>query len=206
MIIGRVSLLPGLLGLAICFGEPAVAATEDGDYAVRGIGSESCGQFIERLNSDERVPAVALSWLLGYSTALNRTVEGAFDLSPLTDPAAILNIVVRLCEQDPDVVVETLANQVLDGLALARLTTNSPVVETRSGDRIANVRRETLSRMQQALVERGHLVGGADGIFGPRTEAALRAFQQEQELEETGVADSATIVRLLVELPASEAQ
>jgi peptidoglycan hydrolase-like protein with peptidoglycan-binding domain len=54
--------------------------------------------------------------------------------------------------------------------------------------------------MQEALIERGHLGGGADAIFGPRTEVALRAFQQEQELEETGVADSATVVRLLVEL------
>jgi hypothetical protein len=206
MIIGRVSVLPALLGLTLCFGGPAVAATEDGDYAVRGIGSESCGHFIERLQSDERVPAVALSWLLGYSTALNRNVEGAFDLSPLTDPAAILHIVVGLCEQYPDVAVETAASQVLGGLALARLTMDSPVVETRSGDRVANVRHETLRRMQEALIERGHLNGGADGIFGPRTEVALRAFQQEQELEESGVADSATIVRLLVELPASEAQ
>jgi hypothetical protein len=100
------------------------------------IGSESCGHFIERLHSDERVPAVALSWLLGYSTSQNRTVEGAFDLSPLTDPRQS-STSLRRCEQDPDVVVETLANQVLGGLALARLTKDSPVVETRSGDRVA---------------------------------------------------------------------
>jgi murein L,D-transpeptidase YcbB/YkuD len=149
---------------------------------------------------------VALSWLLGYSTALNRTQADTFDVSPLTDPPAILRLVMAVCQQLPDALVDTVAHDLLMALAKARVTTASPIVETRAGNNVANVRRQTLVQMQQALISRGHLGAAADGVFGPQTAAALRTFQEQQGLELTGVADSATIFRLLVELPAQAAQ
>jgi hypothetical protein len=198
----RHRLLMAALFLAAGVAGNAGAATEDGSFAIRGIGGDTCSAFQQRLQSDERVPAVALSWLLGYSTAINRTTVGTFDVSPLTDPSAILRLVVAVCQQAPDVLVDTVAHDVLNSLARARVTTASPIVETRSGENVANVRRETLVQMQQVLINRGHLGGTADGVFGPQTATALKSFQEQHGLQSTGVADSATIFRLLVELPA----
>ena len=45
---------------------------------------------------------------------------------------------------------------------------------------------------QRRLIELGHLSGGADGAYGPKTEAALRAYQAENGLEQTGHLDQAT--------------
>jgi hypothetical protein len=201
----RWMLVAGLC-LAIGLGGQANAATEDGAFAIRGIGGDNCRDFMQRLQSDERVPAVALSWLLGYSTALNRIEPDTFDVSPLTDPAAILQLVVAVCQQSPDALVDAVAFDTLRSLATARLTTNSPLVETRAGENVATVRRETLMQMQQALIRLGHLGGTADGVFGPQTATAMRAFQEQQGLEVSGVADSATIFRMLVELPIQAAQ
>jgi hypothetical protein len=194
------------LCLALGLGGNAEAATEDGSFAIRGIGGDNCRDFLQRLQADERVPAVALSWLLGYSTALNRTQPDTFDVSPLTDPPAILRLVMAVCQQLPETLVDTVAHDLLMALAKARVTTASPIVETRAGNNVANVRRQTLMQMQQALIKSGHLGAAADGVFGPQTAAALRTFQDQQGLELTGVADSATIFRLLVELPAQAAQ
>jgi hypothetical protein len=209
MIGQRWMLVAGLclgIGLAIGLGGQADAATEDGSFAIRGIGGDNCRDFLQRLQSDERVPAVALSWLLGYSTAINRIEPDTFDVSPLTDPTAILRLVVSVCQRNPDALVDTIAHGVLSSLATARVTTPSPLVETRSGENVANVRRETLMQMQQALIRLGHLGGSPDGDFGPQTASAMQAFQEQQGLDVTGVADTATIFRLLIELPAQTAQ
>ncbi len=60
-------------------------------------------------------------------------------------------------------------------------------------------------RWQRALIEWGLLGGRADGIFGPRTEAATIAFQREYHLEPDGVAGPATLGRAgLLDTPAPD--
>ena len=55
---------------------------------------------------------------------------------------------------------------------------------------------DALLRAQQRLIELGYLTGGADGKYGPKTEAALRAYQSESGLNETGHLDAATFEAL----------
>ncbi len=51
--------------------------------------------------------------------------------------------------------------------------------------------------LQRALIAAGQTVrGGADGIFGQATQAAVRAFQAERGLPTTGTADGHTMVAL----------
>ena len=54
-------------------------------------------------------------------------------------------------------------------------------------------------RMQTRLVELGYTPGTPDGVFRPGTSAALKLYQAVESLPQTGVADTATILRLLVE-------
>lgn len=180
----------------------AAAATEDGSFSIRGFGAERCQDVGERLREDASFATAATAWLLGYTTAFNRVQADTFDVSPLVDATAMLRMVAGTCQRAPDSLVETVAFEVLRALATARVTSSTPIVQTQAGEAAARIRRETLQQMQAALIERGHLSGAADGTFGPQTEAALRSFQQAEGLPETGVADAATVVRLLVELPA----
>lgn len=50
-------------------------------------------------------------------------------------------------------------------------------------------------QIQQALSKKGMKVG-VDGKWGPRTEAALRQFQQKQGIQPTGQPDSQTLTAL----------
>jgi peptidoglycan hydrolase-like protein with peptidoglycan-binding domain len=50
--------------------------------------------------------------------------------------------------------------------------------------------------VQRVLIERGLLHGEADGVVGPKTHAALRAFQRQQGVEVTGSIDAPTISSL----------
>jgi peptidoglycan hydrolase-like protein with peptidoglycan-binding domain len=56
-----------------------------------------------------------------------------------------------------------------------------------------------VAALQRRLANAGHDPGAADGVFGPRTEAALRAYQRASGLEVTGRTDLATATALLNE-------
>jgi peptidoglycan hydrolase-like protein with peptidoglycan-binding domain len=49
---------------------------------------------------------------------------------------------------------------------------------------------------QQALAQAGHDPGAIDGVVGPQTAAALRAYQKANGLTETGRLDEATVAKL----------
>src|SRR5262249_34663920 len=51
---------------------------------------------------------------------------------------------------------------------------------------------EAIRRAQIALKEQGYYEGGADGVMNPRTSTALKVFQQEHKLAETGALDEPT--------------
>jgi peptidoglycan hydrolase-like protein with peptidoglycan-binding domain len=55
----------------------------------------------------------------------------------------------------------------------------------------------TVKQLQQTLIDVGVSVrGGADGIFGPATIKAVKAFQSSQGIEPTGQVDAATVAAL----------
>jgi hypothetical protein len=56
-------------------------------------------------------------------------------------------------------------------------------------------------RLQRRLVETGHFRAKPDGSFGAETEKALRRYQFDNKLKETGIADIWTLERLGILLP-----
>lgn len=51
---------------------------------------------------------------------------------------------------------------------------------------------EEAKKLQQRLIDLGYLSGGADGIYGNGTAAAVSSFQNQNDLPVTGTADVAT--------------
>lgn len=147
---------------------------------------------------------ILTSWIMGYLTASDRLVKDTFDETPVMAPEALTTMIIGICQRNPNVRVEAVANNVLNQLATARVLHESPVIEARAGDRAVLIRQATLVAMQNTLVREKLLKDPANGKFGSATEAALIAFQKSQNLPETGLPDPSTVVRLLVEMPAKE--
>lgn len=63
--------------------------------------------------------------------------------------------------------------------------------------------RDSVRKAQQRLIDLGYLKGSADGAFGPQTEAAVRAYQDEKLLAITGHLDAATYAALTTISPGS---
>ena len=77
----------------------------------------------------------------------------------------------------------------------------APQADTASSGEEASQTRTRMAEAQQHLIDLGYLYGAADGIYGPMTAAALKRFQGEHGLEETGELNDATI-EVLSELAA----
>ena len=58
---------------------------------------------------------------------------------------------------------------------------------------------EMVKAAQQALREKGHDPGSVDGRMGPKTQQALRDFQNAQGIQATGELDAKTMVSLGIE-------
>jgi hypothetical protein len=59
--------------------------------------------------------------------------------------------------------------------------------------------KEDIKKVQEALKDKGNDPGPVDGIVGPQTKKALRAFQSSQNLKTTGRLDAETAKALGVE-------
>lgn len=67
-------------------------------------------------------------------------------------------------------------------------TTGKPLAKTWDGLLVEGGTRQ----LQEALATRGFYDAPADGAFGPRSQEALRTFQESQRLPATGIPDHAT--------------
>ncbi len=105
---------------------------------------------------------------------------------------------VHLTADGVDAVTTYIADRVDDVLAGKRLTAEYPAwVLLESGDS-----GEVVVSAQEALIEEGVSVdGGADGVYGAATAAAVESFQRDNGLDVTGTIDDATATALGVYTP-----
>ena len=61
-----------------------------------------------------------------------------------------------------------------------------------------------VKQIQQRLIQWGYLTGTADGIYGAKTEAAVKRFQRNNGLTPDGIAGSATLAKIGISSSASQ--
>jgi hypothetical protein len=196
----RIGLLS--LGLLVLAAEDARAADAQQRFAIHGAGAETCQQVIDTTSKDKSAGLIVGSWIFGYLTAANRVAPDRFDITPILDPSTLVNAIYLDCTRHPSLPLQIVVAGFLDELDKAGVRTESPIVTVKAGGKMVQIRTETLATIQTALAAQGRYDGKPDGVFGPKLEAALRAYQHEGKLPETGLPDAATILRLLVERPA----
>ena len=58
------------------------------------------------------------------------------------------------------------------------------------------IRTETIIQMQEILAQKGYNIGTPDGKLGPKTRAAIRDFQKENNLKQDGYPNKDTLLKL----------
>ena len=187
----------GLLAAACClFSAAALGSDEQGRFAIKGIGVQNCAQFGTAYKERSQVAYVFAGWVDGYVSALNRLQSGTFDATPWQSTDIMLALINNHCLQNPDSRLFEVVQALLGYYADQRLPEISPPVEAVVGERRVQVYQEVLRRAQTALAAQGLYDGTADGLFGPKTQAAFEAFQERSKLAKTGLPDQQTLYRL----------
>lgn len=94
----------------------------------------------------------------------------------------------------------------LAGLAHADddLSTSQRAAATTQAGEHAGMSRERILEMQRALIARNLYQGKADGVWGPKTEAAIRNFQTQMGLESSGELNQPTAQALGLDAGSAE--
>jgi len=134
-----------------------------------------------RLGRGSRGPAVSrLQQLLNQRGFGPGVVTGFF--GPRTEAAVRA---FQAFDRIPVTGIVDVATWVALGVACQPMPMNCPRLAIGS-------RGPSVAQLQQLLNSFGFNVGARDGVFGPRTEAGVRAFQSSRGLPVTGVVDVAT--------------
>jgi len=175
--------VPAAIAVSLALASPGLAADADGRFALRSLATLSCGQVVGAIEQSEGEELQTLVsqlsiWLGGYLTHANRVTPEVFDIVPFAAERDVLAVVVNRCEQLPaDTNFEAATASVVAILSEFAIPRESPL---RSVQGIIPLRESMIVRVQERLIAMGHLAGTPDGVVGPATLNAIRAFQQSR--------------------------
>eukprot|EP01037_Dinobryon_pediforme_P001370 gene1370-1389_t len=182
---------------AVASAMPAFAADRTGEYSVRGAGAQRCDAFVASVEGNKPDLGAYIGYIDGTLTTTSRLTGSVFDVNPFVLPGPFAAIVVNICKQTPDRILEVAVRGAIEAVAKARVAEKSPIVQLSAADLRMNIRMETLKSLQLKLRELKLLKDPADGVFGASTQAALKQFQSTKKLPETSLPDPDTILSLL---------
>ncbi|MSP67881.1 MAG: peptidoglycan-binding protein [Alphaproteobacteria bacterium] len=192
-----IRLAAGLLAALLLMGPSAGAADRSGQFAARGVGQATCADFVAAIDEQSTDYYITGGWLDGYLTAFSQLTADTYDIAPWQGTDALAAVITVNCERDPTQSLMGVIVAMAGALKGQRLRDRSTEVVAKVGEKSISLYQDTLRRMQEALAAAGHYKGTADGQFGPKTQAAIEAFQMARGIAVTGLPDQPTVWALL---------
>lgn len=179
------------------------AADQNGNFVLRGAGSQPCTALVASINSrDKTASTTYLAWAQGYLSANNRLLKGTFDVMPTQGPGDFLGVIKAICDKAPQMPVENAANQAVLILRPLHQATDAPIVKLAHKGKTAEIRATVLAQLETKLIGRGLLRGEATAKPSGELYAAIEKFQTSERLTVTGLPDLATLLRAQASVPA----
>lgn len=186
--------------MALCLALPAavLAADADNRFAVKGAGGVKCSDYVAAYDEKRDVLVTFGGWIDGFVTATNHYEPGLFDLAPWQTNELLAYALVGFCRKNGDVhfyqAMMAMKNQLVgNGLKKA-----SPSVVAKHEGKAVVLYAVMLERVRKELLALGKLEQmPTSQEFDEQTVQALKSFQRDAGIEQTGVPDQITLSRLL---------
>ena len=187
--------------LLSCFGiyslviAPTPASAQSA--AVESLGARPCADLTKAQEADTTLYAACGVWIGGYLTAANAYEDDTFDLTPWQTIELATAQIAAACGRQPDATIAAATASYVQYLKAARLAEPSPLIQLRAGDRAMFIYRTVLEDIRARLQAGGSVISEPEGEFGPTFGAALLRYQRENDLPETGLPDTPTLLKLM---------
>lgn len=176
--------------------EAALAADANGDFALEGAGLAKCERFSKSLSEDSTEVLVFGGWMHGYLSGVNQYRPDTYDIATWPSQKQQLKYLGNFCAQHPDRrFFEAVAAMVIQ-MTPERLVVKESAIQIDDSLRLYP---STIARIRDRLVEAGFLKNGSatGAAWGDTLQTAISEYQRQQGLEDTGLPDEATLLRLL---------
>ncbi|HEX2138442.1 MAG TPA: peptidoglycan-binding domain-containing protein [Woeseiaceae bacterium] len=192
--------LIGLLSCAAVLPLALPAATDSGEYAIRGAGLIDCRTYLDEQQKQSKAYLMIGGWIDGYITGINQYSKDTYDATSFESTELFAELIKNHCEKNPDDRLFPVVNSIIHQRWASRITEKTPMVGIELGEQRVRIYRETLSRIQKRLAEKGHYELPATGEFDVGTITAIAAFQETLDgYKPTGFPDQATLWALFAE-------
>lgn len=177
-------------------GPGALAASENGKYAIKDVGVATCQLYSDEQEKKSKRFFQFVGWVTGYLSGHNRLAKDTADIAPWQSTQLLATYIASYCKKHPEARLVQATNELIKALTPGRLRKTSERIKVEAGGNAMVIYETVLRRAQGILIERGHLSGTADGVFDPATQQAFESFQQANNLEVTGLPDQRTLLTI----------
>ena len=174
----------------------AHGASSEGKFAVKEAGTQSCERFVAERKKRSNAYFAFLGWVAGYVSFYNKATPDTTDVMSWQTIDLVDLLLNNFCTANPKTLYIAAVDKLVKALHPGRLRNPSEMVVIKGDKRPIHLYKNVLLRIQQILTERGYYKRKIDGAFGPATSAAIKAFQRESKMNETGYPDQLTLLRL----------
>lgn len=143
--------------MLVCFFSIQVNAKDpQGSFAVKGVGTFSCEQFITDTGSDQAKLTLYAGYLTGYISAYNELKSQTFDVLPWQQIDTVMLLLFQQCKQNPHLNVAGAISQITQFFDENKLTQAQQPVEIKRGDISLLFYPQVLEQIKTALREKGY--------------------------------------------------
>lgn len=182
-----------LLTSTLCFPVLLAAADAEGRFAIKGGGAFDCATYVAETDKGEHNAFMFGGWVYGYITGSNQHMPDTFDLAPWETLDTLTGYLVGYCRANPRASLAQAVFQLVQAMKDDRLVSASAPERVGRGDRQVIIYPEVVRRLQQKLLDAGHLSTQPSGEFDKATSDALMVWQRANGLEPSGVPDQQSL-------------
>ena len=172
------------------------ARDANGRFALKGAGMVDCQHFVHQLEDRSKEFYAFAGWIEGYLTGVNAYQKETFDIAPWQNTKVLALMVANYCKHHPKEAFALAVRKLARALMPYRLKSRSSLVVARNGDKAMRLYGAVVRQVQEALRKERLYKGSVTGDYDEATRNAVLAYQKKMGLQQTGLPDAPTLMRL----------
>jgi len=186
-----------LMAAALLAPTDALAADEQGQFAIRGAGLINCALYSRERAAGRDVSLITAAWADGYVTGINQYAAQTYDLLSFETTELLMAILDEHCQSNPNDPVFGVLTNLFEQIWADRLTEKSEITTIVLAEREARHYVQFIERAQSRLQEEGFYSGPISGEYTALMVEAVKQYQESVGLNATGFPDQVTLWRLM---------